>query len=172
MWVRIRAVAVGSLDDMMRTMLIASTRISLVKYFYRCVRTHLHSEQRTKITFGAWLYLPISVYVHTIFASLGSHSQNVHPLVIACKISGGSRSPKGSATHMGLARLIGTWMAQCLNLCLSVLRPPHLQKLFRLSLNSYDPAKSLTFGKKSGTIPPEREEARSSHLFEEWHSPV
>jgi transposase len=35
--------------------------------------------------------------------------------VIARKISGGSRSPNGSTTRMGLASLFGTWMAQGLN---------------------------------------------------------
>jgi hypothetical protein len=41
--------------------------------------------------------------------------RSVRPLVIARKISGGTRSPKGSATRMGLASLFGTWIAQCLN---------------------------------------------------------
>lgn len=41
--------------------------------------------------------------------------RSVRPLVIARKISGGTRSPKGSATRMGLASLFGTWMAQGLN---------------------------------------------------------
>jgi transposase len=41
--------------------------------------------------------------------------RSVRPLVIARKISGGTRSPKGSATRMGLASLFGTWMAQQLN---------------------------------------------------------
>ncbi len=41
--------------------------------------------------------------------------RSVRPLVIARKISGGSRSPKGSQTRMGLASLFGTWMAQELN---------------------------------------------------------
>ena len=41
--------------------------------------------------------------------------RSVRPLVIARKISGGSRSPKGSDTRMGLASLFGTWMAQHLN---------------------------------------------------------
>jgi hypothetical protein len=38
--------------------------------------------------------------------------RRVRPLVIARTISGGSRSPKGSQTRMGLASLFGTWMAQ------------------------------------------------------------
>ena len=41
--------------------------------------------------------------------------RSIRPLVVARKISGGSRSPKGSDTRMGLASLFGTWMAQHLN---------------------------------------------------------
>jgi transposase len=41
--------------------------------------------------------------------------RSVRPLVIARKISGGTRSPQGSQTRMGLASLFGTWMAQHLN---------------------------------------------------------
>jgi len=41
--------------------------------------------------------------------------RSVRPLVVARKISGGTRSPKGSQTRMGLASLFGTWMAQHLN---------------------------------------------------------
>jgi transposase len=41
--------------------------------------------------------------------------RSVRPLVIARKISAGTRSPKGSATRMGLASLFGTWTAQHLN---------------------------------------------------------
>jgi len=54
--------------------------------------------------------------------------RSVRPLVIARKISGGSRSPRGSATHMGLASLFGTWIAQGLNpfqQCLALLLHPH-----------------------------------------------
>lgn len=40
---------------------------------------------------------------------------SARPLVVARKISGGSRSPKGSTTRMGLASLFGTWLAQGLN---------------------------------------------------------
>jgi hypothetical protein len=56
--------------------------------------------------------------------------RSVRPLVIARKISGGSRSPKGSQTRMGLASLFGTWMAQGLNpfsQCLALLT--HLNSL-------------------------------------------
>jgi transposase len=41
--------------------------------------------------------------------------RSVRPLVIARKISGGTRSPKGSSTRMGLASLFGTWVAQGLH---------------------------------------------------------
>lgn len=56
--------------------------------------------------------------------------RSIRPLVIARKISGGSRSPKGSETRMGLASLFGTWVAQHLNpfhQCLAALTlPPSL----------------------------------------------
>ena len=53
--------------------------------------------------------------------------RSIRPLVIARKISGGTRSPKGSATRMGLASLFGTWTAQHLNpfrQCLALLTSP------------------------------------------------
>jgi transposase len=53
--------------------------------------------------------------------------RSVRPLVIARKVSGGSRSPKGSHTRMGLFSLFGTWAAQGLNpflQCLAVLSLP------------------------------------------------
>jgi hypothetical protein len=53
--------------------------------------------------------------------------RSVRPLVIARKISGGTRSPKGSQTRMGLASLFGTWIAQGLNpfhQCLALLSTP------------------------------------------------
>jgi transposase len=53
--------------------------------------------------------------------------RSVRPLVIARKISGGTRSPHGSETRMGLASLFGTWMAQQLNpfhQCLAFLSSP------------------------------------------------
>ena len=54
--------------------------------------------------------------------------RSVRHLVIARKISGGTRSPKGSETRMGLASLFGTWMAQHLN--------PFQQCLAALTLKS------------------------------------
>jgi transposase len=52
--------------------------------------------------------------------------RSVRPLVIARKISGGSRSPQGSDTRMDLFSLFGTWAAQGLN--------PFFQCLAELSL--------------------------------------
>jgi transposase len=54
--------------------------------------------------------------------------RSVRPLVIARKISGGSRSPNGSDTRMDLFRLFGTWAAQGLNpffQCLAELSQAH-----------------------------------------------
>jgi hypothetical protein len=54
--------------------------------------------------------------------------RSVRPLVIARKISGGSRSPKGSETRMGLFSLVGTWAAQGLTpflQCLALLSQQH-----------------------------------------------
>jgi len=56
--------------------------------------------------------------------------RSVRPLVIARKISGGTRSQGGSETRMGLFSLFGTWAAQGLNpflQCLAVLS--HRQSL-------------------------------------------
>ena len=50
--------------------------------------------------------------------------RSVRPLVIARKISGGTRSQGGSETRMGLFSLFGTWAAQGLNpflQCLAIL---------------------------------------------------
>jgi hypothetical protein len=54
--------------------------------------------------------------------------RSVRPLVMARTISGGSRSPKGSQTRMGLARLFGPWMAHGLHPfspCLALLTQPN-----------------------------------------------
>ncbi len=64
----------------------------------------------------------------------GVHADNnlaersLRPLVIARKISGGSRSPRGSTTRMTLASLFATWQARSLNpfdQCRDLLRHPH-----------------------------------------------
>ena len=56
--------------------------------------------------------------------------RSLRPAVIARKVSGGTRSPKGSQTRMGLMSLLGSWSAQrkplfasCRNLLLSVRAP-------------------------------------------------
>ena len=54
--------------------------------------------------------------------------RSVRPLVIACKISGGTRSPNGSQTRMALFSLFGSWAAQGLNPffhCLAALAQPN-----------------------------------------------
>lgn len=54
--------------------------------------------------------------------------RSVRPLVIARKISGGSRSPNGSQTRMALFSCFGTWAAQGLNpflQCLALLSQQH-----------------------------------------------
>jgi transposase len=54
--------------------------------------------------------------------------RSVRPLVIARKISGGTRSPEGSDTRMGLFSLFGSWAAQGLNpflQCLAALSQPN-----------------------------------------------
>jgi transposase len=58
--------------------------------------------------------------------------RTIRPFVIARKISGGSRSPEGSETRMGLASLFATWQARALNpfqACLSLLSQPPLQQI-------------------------------------------
>ena len=63
-------------------------------------------------------FLP-EMFTFVAFPGVPAHNnlaeRSVRPLVIARKISGGSRSPQGSSTRMGLASLFGTWMAQGLN---------------------------------------------------------
>lgn len=63
-------------------------------------------------------FLP-EMFTFVAFPGVPAHNnlaeRSVRPLVIARKISGGSRSPKGSDTRMGLASLFGTWIAQGLN---------------------------------------------------------
>jgi transposase len=53
--------------------------------------------------------------------------RSLRPLVIMRKISGGTRSPSGSQTRLGLASLFGTWAARHLNPfreCLAALQRP------------------------------------------------
>jgi len=63
-------------------------------------------------------FLP-EMFQFVAFPGVPAHNnlaeRSVRPLVITRKISGGSRSPRGSTARMGLASLFGTWMAQGLN---------------------------------------------------------
>ena len=63
-------------------------------------------------------FLP-ELFVFVAIPGVPAHNnlaeRSVRPLVVARKISGGTRSPKGSETRMGLASLFGTWTAQHLN---------------------------------------------------------
>jgi hypothetical protein len=63
-------------------------------------------------------FLP-ELFVFVAIPGVPAHNnlaeRSVRPLVVARKISGGTRSPKGSSTRMGLASLFGTWVAQGLN---------------------------------------------------------
>jgi len=76
-------------------------------------------------------FLP-ELFVFVAIPGVPAHNnlaeRSVRPLVVARKISGGTRSPKGSETRMGLASLFGTWIAQNLN--------PFLQCLAALSMKS------------------------------------
>ena len=54
--------------------------------------------------------------------------RSLRPAVVARKISGGTRSPKGSVTKMGLMSLFGTWQVQdkpLLESCRQLLLAPH-----------------------------------------------
>jgi transposase len=76
-------------------------------------------------------FLP-ELFVFVARPAMPSHhnlaERSVRPLVIARKMSGGSRSPNGSDTRMDLFSLFGTWAAQGLNpffQCLAELSQPH-----------------------------------------------
>jgi len=108
-----------------------------------------------------------------------SGERSVRPLVIARKISGGTRSPKGSQTRMGLASLFGTWMAQHLNPFHQCLLPLP-ENFFRSKVNNikatrtlrpkrkHDRMKSKSQGEQGmprrGTAPSQKEEQEHSHL--------
>ncbi len=73
----------------------------------------------------------VFVFVFVAVPGVPAHNnlaeRSIRPLVVARKISGGTRSPKGSETRMGLASLFGSWMAQRLNpfsQCLALLTQP------------------------------------------------
>ncbi len=58
---------------------------------------------------------PPELFVFVAIPGVPAHNnlaeRSIRPLVVARKISGGTRSPKGSQTRIGLASLFGTWMA-------------------------------------------------------------
>ncbi len=64
------------------------------------------------------------VRVPDVAADNNLAERSIRPLVIARKISGGTRSPEGSDTYLGLASLFATWRARSLNplaACLALL---------------------------------------------------
>jgi transposase len=81
-------------------------------------------------------FLP-ELFVFVAIPGVPSHNnlaeRSVRPLVIARKISGGTRSPQGSQTRMALFSLFSTWIAQGLDpfcQCLSLLSQPSLLPFF------------------------------------------
>jgi transposase len=77
-------------------------------------------------------FLP-ELFVFVAIPGVPAHNnlaeRSVRPLVIARKISGGTRSPQGSQTRMALFSLFGTWLAQGFDpfsQCLSLLSQPSL----------------------------------------------
>jgi transposase len=77
-------------------------------------------------------FLP-ELFVFVAIPGVPAHNnlaeRSVRPLVIARKISGGTRSPQGSQTRMALFSLFSTWIAQGLDpfeTCLSLLSQPSL----------------------------------------------
>lgn len=79
-------------------------------------------------------FLP-ELFVFVAVPGVPSHNnlaeRSIRPLVIARKVSGGTRSPKGSQTRMTLSSLFATWMAQhknpfqqCLLALTSIFSPP------------------------------------------------
>ena len=70
------------------------------------------------------------VLIPGLAADNNTAERSVRPIAVERKISGGSRSEKGSKTRMILRSLFGTWQVRGLNpfqACLDTLRPPVLQ---------------------------------------------
>ena len=63
--------------------------------------------------------------------------RSVRPLVIARKISGGSRSPRGSQTRMALFSRLGTWAAEAAQSFPAMSSLTFPAKPLRLSLNNF-----------------------------------
>jgi transposase len=67
------------------------------------------------------------VLVEGLSADNNLAERAIRPLVVVRKVSGGSRSPSGTKTRLGLASLFHTWQARGLNpfeQCLALLRQP------------------------------------------------
>jgi transposase len=83
-------------------------------------------------------FLP-ELFVFVAIPGVPSHNnlaeRSIRPFVIARKISGGTRSPKGSQTRMTLASLFATWIAQKLN--------PFQQCLLALT-STFSPSQELS----------------------------
>ena len=72
------------------------------------------------------------VLVDALPADNNAAERSVRPVVVMRKISGGTQSPEGSKTRLGLASLFETWQARGLNpfeACLKLLRQTHLPQL-------------------------------------------
>ena len=62
--------------------------------------------------------------------------RSVRPLVIARKISGGTRSPTGSQTRMGLFSLFGTWAAEATQSVPAMPHRPFPKTVFPTNVNT------------------------------------
>lgn len=82
------------------------------------IRQQSQSGEESQIRVKSKRFLP-ELFVFVAVPGVPAHNnlaeRSVRPLIVARKISRGTRSPKGSQTRMGLANLFGTWMAQSLN---------------------------------------------------------
>ena len=92
-------------------------------YAHTCAPQHTLCERVEQFLPELFVFVAVpGVPAHNNLAE-----RSIRPLVVARKISGGTRSPKGSETRMGLASLFGTWIAQRLNpfrQCLALLTSP------------------------------------------------
>lgn len=73
------------------------------------------------------------VLIPGLRADNNTAERSIRPVAVARKISGGTRSPKGSQTRMILRSLFGTWQLRGLNplkACLDLLRSPVFQTSF------------------------------------------
>jgi len=72
------------------------------------------------------------VRVEAVPADNNAAERSIRPVVVMRKISGGTQSPEGSKTRLGLASLFETWQARGLNPfveCLSLLRQTPLPQV-------------------------------------------